>query len=327
VSTPTVDRGVLTEAEAALVVAEARQAQRAQQRARTIALILAAWATLETDDMVRSWVRDVGQRIYVLLSLMQQVFASGSGPYVRISIAAQGVDLIDVPPVNPANFAGIASDGRDLESLLAGAVIRTRIRIRRGESTAEAMQAGADFLSAVARTQLSDAGRAADQVAIIAAEPEAPTKATSLGWVRMLQPPSCGRCAILAGKFYKWSEHFYRHINCDCLHIPVLENVAGDLTTDPKLYFESLSEPAQNELFGKANSEAIRAGADMSAVINAATRKNGMVVADDGRRYTREGSTRRNSAVLRPTPWQIMRDAKGSREEARRLLRDWNYLF
>lgn len=317
----------LERTETALAVAEAHQAQQAQQRARAVALILAAWATLDTEDMVRSWINDVGQRIYVLLSLVQRILASDAGPFVRQSLDAEGVDLAGLSDVNPDNFAGIASDGRDLESLLAGAVIRARIRIRRGQSTAEAMEAGALFLRAVANTQLSDAGRAADQVAIIAAEPE-PIRGRkpTVGWVRMLQPPSCGRCAILAGRFYRWSEGFLRHPNCDCRHIPAIENVAGDLTTDPKLYFDSLSEAEQNQLFGKANAEAIRAGADMARVINASSRKNGMFTADNGRRYTRAGTGRRGRQVLRPTPWQIMHDAKGNIEEARRMLREFGYI-
>lgn len=316
------------EAELALAVAELHQAQQAQQRAKAVALILAVWATLDTEDMIRSWVTDVGQRIYVLLSLLQRILASDAGPFVRVALDAQSVDLAGLPDVNPDAFAGIASDGRDLESLLAGAVIRARGRIRRGQSTGEAMQAGADFLRAVANTQISDAGRAADQVAIIAAEPV--QRGTTIGWVRMLQPPSCGRCAILAGRFYRWSDGFLRHPNCDCRHIPVTENVAGDLTTDPKLYFESLTSQQQDQLFGKANAQAIRLGANMSSIINASTRKNGMFVASDGRRYTRERTTRRRDRgkqVLRPTPWQIMHDARGDVEEARRMLREFGYLL
>lgn len=317
-----------TEAEAALAVAAEHQAQQAQQRAKAVALILAAWASLDTEDMIRSWVSDVGQRIYVLLSLAQRIFASDAGPFVRVALDAQNVDLDGLSDVNPDAFAGIASDGRDLESLLAGAVIRTRARIRRGQTPAEAMQTGALFLRMVANTQLSDAGRAADQVAVIAAEPR--NRTTTIGWVRMLQPPSCGRCAILAGKFYRWSDGFLRHPNCDCRHIPATENVAGDLTTDPRLYFESLTPRDQELLFGKRNAEAIRAGASMSAVINASTRKNGMFVANDGRRYTREGTTRRRDRgkqVLRPTPWQIMQDAKGDIERARSLLREFGYIL
>jgi hypothetical protein len=319
------------EVEAALAVASAHQEQQAQQRAKAVALILAAWATLDTDDMIRSWINDVGQRIYVLLSLAQRILASDAGPFVRVSLDMQNVDLAGLPDVNPGAFAGIASDGRDLESLLAGAVIRTRGRIRRGQTPAEAMQTGALFLRTVANTQLSDAGRAADQVAIVAAEPKSRRgRPQTIGWVRMLQPPSCGRCAILAGRFYKWSDGFLRHPNCDCRHIPVTENVAGDLTTDPKLYFNSLTPQEQNDLFGKANAEAIFAGADMSRVINATGRKNGMFVASDGRRYTYERTGRYKDAdkqVLRPTPWQIMHDAKGDIAEARRLLRRFGYIL
>src|SRR5699024_3123647 len=96
------------------------------------------------------------------------------------------------------------------------------------------------------------------------------------GYVRMINPPSCDRCAILAGKRYLWNEGFLRHPNCDCIHIPASENVAGDFRTDPYEYFKSLSESEQDRIFGKANAEAIRDGADIFQVTN--TRMRGMSV-------------------------------------------------
>ena len=123
---------------------------------------------------------------------------------------------------------------------------------------------------------------------------------------------------------------------CDCKHIPAVEDVAGDLTTNPYEYFNSLSKEDQDKFFGVANSRAIREGADLNQVVNATTRKGALFTADDGKRYTREGSTRRGFAgrrapkggrLLRPTPGQIYKDAKGRREEAVRLLREFGYLF
>ena len=55
---------------------------------------------------------------------------------------------------------------------------------------------------------VSDAGRSAESVAT-AARP-------NVGYVRFLSPPSCARCAILAGRVYRYSQGFQRHPGCDC---------------------------------------------------------------------------------------------------------------
>lgn len=57
--------------------------------------------------------------------------------------------------------------------------------------------------------------------------------------------------------------------NCDCRHIPCTEDVADDLRTDPKAYFDSLSESEQSRIFTKSGAKAIRDGADMGRVVNA----------------------------------------------------------
>lgn len=155
-----------------------------------------------------------------------------------------------------------------------------------------------------------------------------------MGWIRMLTPPSCGRCAVLAGRWYGWNEGFQRHPNCDCRHIPVLEADGADYTTDPRVYFDSLSRAEQDDYFGVAAAEAIRQGADIAQVINAQNRAGGSYTVD-GRQYTREGTTRKGyfggteagrKKVRRPTPVQIYRDANGDRDEAIRLLTRFGYI-
>lgn len=320
------------EARAALAVAAAHQQAQARYREAIIAAIIATWAGMNAQQLVASWFGGIGQQIFLILGLGQEAVASQARNFVSEAYRVQG-HSVDVPAINASRFAGISSDGRALEELLVGAVARSFERLNRGDSAETALKAGSDFLTMVAATQISDAGRAADQVAITAVQPETGEKVTRFGWVRMLQPPSCGRCAILAGRFYRWNDGFQRHPMCDCKHIPVAEDVAGDLTTDPQQYFDSLTKEQQDELFGVRVSQAIRDGADINQVVNAATRPGAMFTADNGRRYTREGTTRRGvygrrrSKVLRPTPWQIYKDAKGSREAAIRLLREFGYLL
>lgn len=331
---------VATTAVGAALVAEAIQYQGEQVDGRVAAesAILAAFATLQTKDALASWASGVGEKIYVLLSILQQLIVTDSNAYVRRILALQGL-IATGPLANPDALSGIASDMRDLESLLAGAVVKVREAQRAGASDEEARRRGENFLRLVTATQAADTSRAAESVALVSAAPvqqvppsDQDPQEVTLGWVRMLNPPSCGRCAILAGRFYRWNEGFERHDMCDCRHIPVAEYVAGDLTVDPHAYFDSLSEPDQNYYFGKAVAQSIRDGADPSQVVNASSR--GMFTADRGRRYTTEGTSRRgfygqragSTKPLRPTPWQIYKDAHGDREAARQMLARFGYV-
>jgi len=321
---------------ALLLLAQQNQAERAALISATLTAVLGVWAQMEMASLFASWWRGaLGARIFVLLSASQEVTANQSSGFVTESFRLLGQEPRPIGLV-PSTFSGIASDGRDLEGLLTGAPVLALQRIRRGDTPAAASKTGADYLRKVVTTQIADAGRAADQVAITSAIPAQPRKRgkrqVRYGWVRMLNPPSCSRCIILAGRFYRWNEGFARHEMCDCAHIPAIEEVENDITTDPKAYFESLSTEEQNEIFGKANATAIRQGADMNAVINA-TRRGGVRTADDGRVYTLEGTSRRGfygraaNGVRRPTPWQIYRDAAGDVEEARKMLRRFRYII
>jgi hypothetical protein len=384
---------------AAVAVASSHQADMNGIRAAQLAKAIRAFRDLDPNHPIKSWIDNVGERVYVALSSGQEAAAERAADYTRRALLVQHLDAI-IPDINAENFAGIASDGRDLESLLAGAAIRVSHGKRQGMSNAQAMQAGEAWLRMVVSTQIQDAGRAADSVAIATAdatkmtaeevrqqgvrdglsdrerllqqlrEARQPTglspsrqadvqrrkqetldrlarqraerqaaktppakmvskKRVEVGYIRLLTPPSCPRCVILAGRFYRWSDGFKRHPNCDCVHIPATRELDDDLTSDPQQYFDSLSEAEQDRQFGKANAQAIRDGASISKVVNA---QSGMRTADDGRRYTTVGTkkTRRGPRggppVLRPTVWQIYKDASGNRERAKSLLQTYGYI-
>ena len=340
-----------TEAAGAVAVAQEHQLARIALAAVATKAVLDAWASIDPLNLFAWWwQRGLGARIYVLLSMAQEAAAADANAFVGEVYDVLGYP-IQTPSVAPSAFAGIASDGRDLEALLAGAPITALQRSRRGDPPTVVKQAGADYLTAVVRTQVGDAGRAADQVAIATALPtQRRARKVAYGWVRMLNPPSCERCIVLAGQFYKWNQGFQRHPMCDCVHIPAVESIADDLTTNPYEYFKSLTKEQQNEQFGKANAQAIRDGADLNRVLNAATRFNprtgrtALLIDPNtatydaqgrrtfaGRRTTSEATTRRGvrglSGVARPTPWQIYRDAAGNRDEARRLLLRYGYIL
>ena len=78
--------------------------------------------------------------------------------------------------------------------------------------------------------------------------------------------------------------------------MPAAENVAGELTTDPQAYFQSLSEAEQDRYFTSAGAQAIRDGADIGQVVNARRGMSTTVIGGRSVRVTREGVTRRGFA-------------------------------
>lgn len=322
-------------AQAEVVLATAAQYQAEQEAARRqmMLAVLALWASIDMRMTIPDWVSRVGPRIYILLSSLQELVARDSNLYVRRVLQDQDVTYTG-PDVNPLNFAGIASDGRDLENLLIGAVVKLREAQRQGRTDAQAALAGRNFLELVVNTQVGDAARASESVSITVADGRNNAgRKVLIGWVRMLTPPSCGRCAVLAGKFYKWNSGFQRHPNCDCRHIPTTIAGGNEILTNPLAYFNSLTEAEQDYYFGKAQAQAIRDGGDIAQVVNSARTKGSMFTADDGKRYTTEGTTKRGFArgvagrVLRPTPWQIYRDANGNQSVAIAALRRFGYIL
>jgi hypothetical protein len=322
------------QAQVLLASAAEYQAEQEAERRRMIAAVMAVWATLDMKQVWPSWtIGGLGSRIYLLLSSLMELVAADANGYVRKTLADQ--DLLYLgPDINPINFAGVASDGRDLEQLLRGAIIKVREAQRKGMSDEAAAERGRHFLDLVLKTQVADAARAAESVSITVSDPETPAgKKVQVGFVRMLTPPSCGRCAVLAGKFYKWNSGFLRHPACQCFHVVTTIAGSNEILTNPYVYFNSLSEQEQNDLFGKAQAEAIRDGGDISQVVNSARTAGSMFTADDGKRYTTEGTTKRGFArgvagrVLRPTVWQIYQDADGDKAEAIEALRLYGYIL
>lgn len=299
--------------------AQARYAEQVAIAASASRVALAAWNDADQDDVEASWLRLLVGRVLAPVRAAQLLAARGARPYVERVLAAQerrrGRPVPrPVARVVPERLAETAADGRPLETLLfqpAATAARAR---REGRTRQESHIIGYAQLDMIVRTEVADAGRVATGVQVAAT----PT----VGYVRMLNPPSCSRCAILAGRFYRWNAGFARHPRCDCIHIPATEDTADDLRTDPARYFESLSAPEQNRLFARDGAQAIRDGADVSRVVNA---RRGMYVAG-GRRLTREGTRSRGARRVRLMPEQIYREAGGDRDEALRLLNLHGYI-
>lgn len=235
----------------------ARQQQIAALTAATVGRL---WKRMGP-DFDPSWAI-LRPQILDVLTQGQAATANTSTGYTGGVLAETGQpDGDPVGAVNPAAFVGTASDGRDLGTLLDQAPITAKAAVGRGLPVDAALAEAGRFLTLATLTQLADTRREVIQ-ADIGQRPKLQ------GYVRMLNPPSCYRCAILAGKFYRWNSGFLRHPRCDCVHIPVSENRAGDFRTDPYAYFKSLSPEEQAATFGKSEARAINDGADIYRVAN-----------------------------------------------------------
>ncbi len=227
------------------------------------------WDGLDPADLVRSWNQlALPDRLLVTTGVAQQSAATAASRYVTEAVAAQAAGSAG-ELLNPASLVGIASDGRDLDDLLASPLIRALEALGKGATGEQAKAAGRAALTTIVGTQVADTGRAATTVAMTA-DPRV------TGYVRMLTPPSCGRCAVLAGRRYAVNAGFSRHPLCDCVHVPAVEDVAGELATDPDAYFNSLTAADQDKYFTKAGAEAIRQGANIGQVVNARRGASGL---------------------------------------------------
>ncbi|WP_435107800.1 hypothetical protein [Nocardiopsis synnemataformans] len=317
-------------APAAALAQRAHQERLASQAGRATDRL---WRQVDPNNIGESWTRLLPNAT-TLLATLQLTAALGSAEYLDELL---GVAAPAVAAVNADAFSGVASDGRDLPTLLTLPAITTLGRIRQGDTPTRALAAGRWQLDTLVRTQVLDAGRAAEQVGT-AARPRV------VAYTRVVSSGACGRCVVLAGREYAWSEGFARHPRCACQTVPLRpgQHLTG---TDPAEAFNAMSREQQNRSFGVHNAAAIRAGADIGQVVNA---RRGMIAPGDrraGRRYTTEGTTRRGLAgqrlgdiarapgqryatSRRPrlTPEAIMRDSR-DRQHALELLYEHGYLM
>lgn len=155
----------------------------------------------------------------------------------------------------------------------------------------------------LAESLVQDAARSAETVAV-AVRPD-------VRFVRYLNPPSCSRCTVLAGRVYRYSQGFLRHPNCDCVMLPTTV-AAPDLVQDPV----ELAKEGKVRGLSKADMLAIEEGADFGRVVNVRSKKAGLRQA--GRVLARAG---------KPTPEGIFAMAGDDRAKAVSLLKKYGYLL
>jgi hypothetical protein len=166
------------------------------------------WQQMSPSDFDRSWSR-IAPSLEALTSGAQVAAATAGVAYVPEVLAETGQPDRPQARIRPQAFAGVASDGRSLAGLLAGSVVTAKRAVTRGLDGGDALAAGQRWLEGALQTAVTDAARDATAASIVA-RPD-------VGWVRMVNPPCCSRCAVLAGRVYKWNDGFQRHPRCDCL--------------------------------------------------------------------------------------------------------------
>lgn len=256
---------------------------------RTANRAQAIWQRLDPRDFDGSWRLAVAPGLQAALTAGQREAAGQSDDYVEAVIAADGARSRPEGLVRPGAFAGVAADGRPLESLFYESVIDTKWRINEGMSQADSLIGGLEKLLKAVATETADAGRTGTGASMTGNK-------TINGYIRVVNAPACARCIILAGKEFGWNAGFQRHPRCDCVHMPARLIARGrhhEGAFDPKAYFKNLSKAEQDRIFTQAGAQAMRDGASMSSVVNA---RRGMYTADSyGRRVsaTNVGTTRR----------------------------------
>jgi hypothetical protein len=288
-------------------VADAEQAARAycqdlsRLNGQVLRLLLRLWGHVDQGTISESWSHQIPEAAAIVVA-GQTVAAELADPYLSSVLAGDARAA-----VSPEGFAGTTPAGQSVESLLYLPAIDAKQRIEAGTSAAGALRQSRAPLTMYAQTTVADAGRLA-VTSGMAARPHA------TGYYRMLQTPSCSRCVILAGKFFRYNRGFQRHPKCDCVHVPVQE-------ADDSLVFDARQAVEAGKVTGlsKAETKAIGLGADPAQVVNA---RRGLTTAG-GRKFTTEGTTRTGIAGARILARDLAR-AQGE-NVAGRTFRNWSF--
>lgn len=244
------------------------------------------------------------ERLAALLAVFQLAAVRNVTDHTAGMLEEQGIRDAPVASLAAGALVGVASDGRDLGSLL----------------TLPDLTA-AQFDRIVA-TQLQDVARQAAAI-------ERAVRPQVTHYVRALNLPSCGRCVVLAGKPERSDVAFRRHPRCDCLAVPSNAANAGRLATDPVEAFDAMTAAERAKAFTRAGAEAISLGANIGRVVNA---RSGMGTAQVfGRDVKTTGALRRRYGrgprgdEVRLMPESIAQIAT-DRDDHLRLLRLYGYI-
>lgn len=339
---------VLTMAGQVLPAATLTQAHRLRARTNNLVkTVMQIWHKHASDDFDTAVV-DAMTDLLTMLDAAQYATASDAIAYTRASMQRQiGARMPARWNITAAQWVGVNGNGMPTWQTLAGAAIKAKQAVSEGMPTTVALQRAGVTLVIRSRTALADTYRGA-------AESTARAIRYDCGYVRALNPPSCGRCILLAGQPCG-RVPFERHPQCDCIAEWTPNGIDRSMLASPGEYLDSLDDQQLARVLGsRANARAYRDGADINQLINAYRRKGSVGTAQQyGRtvKYTTEGTTRRGSAAWRMRragyakeyvkqggrytkldrprlmPETIYQIAGGDQERAKTLLRNYGWIL
>lgn len=281
--------------------------------AQVVRRVLAAWLPNSPQDP-NSWFASHALPFTEMVTHGQLLAAQAAVASADVALDLQHYDAAPELSADPEAFAGVTGSGDPVMGLAYAQAQKITELVDAEAPITERAQAwhhAGVMLATATQTAISDAARMAI-LTHLAARP-------GTTWVRVVRPPCCARCAILAGKKGTSRMKFLRHPGCDCTAIPVSE-ATSDMHKlfyfDAKEYFDSLAPEQQAKVFTKAGAKAIRDGADINQVVNA---RRGMktITSAGGRRriITTEGTTKRGwaSEYLREQYGAALQKTSGSR--------------
>lgn len=310
----------------AVRLAQAHRARQQKIAGRAVQASRRLWRFRSTSG----W-SSVAGRLLTLVSSALVEAARGSQDYVAAVLQAQGADPDPFGEVPAGAFGKSASDGRDLASLLAYPDFEASSFVDGGMLQDQASAVAQRHLERIVATQVADAARVSTGVAVV-------NDRAAKGYVRLLTLPSCNRCIILAGQFYRFNDGFERHPQCDCVHQPAAEVVEPP---SPREVYDSLSDEDRRKAGWSGHDQrAIDDGAALNQVTNAKRALKSVSIAGRQVKATGVGTTKRSLAgqrlraagakrVVRFTPEQIYLDADReglSREETVAVLKRHGYI-
>lgn len=296
-----------------------------------------AWAQLPTGAVSPvAWAEQVQPQVVAAIEQAQVDSAALAPLYIAAALAAAGSVSAPLAVLVAGAFAGLATTGMTLRMLTDFAYAHYRRALALDVPPSEARALGLSRLLRYVSTETADAARLASTAAAVV-EPEI------AGYERLVHLPACGRCIQLAGRLYRYSTGFLRHPGCDCAMKPVTreQRRTRNIDNHPTALFARMTVAQQNKAFGMNDAAAIRAGADISRVVN--SRRAGAVYTAGGHEYTHEATTvrgvgrqlgdlstrpggrYRSSGVARPTAAQLV-NSTTTEDELIDQLRRFGYL-
>ena len=161
-----------------------------------------AWSQIDTRHLSASW-REQLPMLTASLSEVQLDATTAAAGVASSALAGRGEYEFPTAFVDPSWFTGVLDDGGDLTAALYMPIITTKRGLAGGMSMRQALGTGRNALDRLAASAIKDASRGVASIDV--------ALRNGIGYTRMLNPPSCARCVVLAGRWYRWNAGFDRH--------------------------------------------------------------------------------------------------------------------